>query len=117
MKIYTLNYYGTNYNIGLIKGNYVNNNKLAVLMYITTKKGKVKEDFGDLTVNIDDSNIMANENDTQFIDTNNLGKEIFHWLINNNIAKPTGLIGFSGYCAYPLFQFTQEALDGMDTLE
>ena len=117
MKVYTLNFYGKNYNIGLAKGNYMNNGTLAVLMFITTPKGKIKEDFGDLTTNIGESWLIANETDKQFVDTNNLGKEITKWLVKNKIAKPTGEYGHSGYCSYPLFQFTQEALNGMDTLE
>lgn len=116
-KIYKLNFYGETYNIGLAKGKYLSNGKFAVLMFITTPNGKIKENFGDLTVNIDDSDIMANDSDTQFIDTNNLGNEITKWLEKENIAKPTRLIGYSGFCSYPLYKFTKEALEGMETLE
>lgn len=112
-KTYTLNFYGKKYPVCLAKCNYVNNGKLAILMFVTTPKGKIKEEFGNLTVNIDDSNIFANDVDTQFIDTNNLGNEIIHWLVENNIAKPTGMIGFSGFCSYPLFKFNKEVLDEM----
>ena len=117
MKVYTFKFYSSKYNIGLAKGNYSNNGTLAILMYLTTPKGKIKDEFGNLTVNIGESNFMANENDTQFINTNHLGSEITNWLIENNIAKPTGLIGHSGYCSYPLFKFNKQALDEMDTLK
>ena len=117
MKIYTLEFYGKKFNIGLAKGKYVNNGKLAVLMYETTPKGKIKDIFGDLTVNLGEDSVMANETNSQFIDTNNLGNEITQWLVENNIAKPTFFTGFSGYCAYPLFKFNDEALNQMGSIE
>ena len=116
-KVYKLEFYGTNYNIVLGKANYVNNGTLAVLMFVSTPKGKIKEDFGDLTQNIDDSDIFANDKNSQFIDTNNLPSDIIKWLNDNGIAKDTGIRGFSGYCTYPLVEFTQEALNGMVELE
>ena len=112
MKVYDLEFYGTKYHIVLGKANYVNNGTLAVLMYVSTPKGKVKEDFGDLTRNISDSEIYADKK-SQFVDTNNLGNEIVAWLEENNIAKRNGILGFSGFCTYPLMEFTQEALDNM----
>lgn len=111
-KVYKLKFYGTTYNIVLEKANYVNNGTLAVLMYVCTPKGKIKEDFGDLTRNIDDSDVWADK-ESQFVDTNNLGNEIVKWLEENHIAENTGIIGFSGFCSYPLMKFTQDALDGM----
>lgn len=117
MKTYPLNFYGKNYNICLAKGNYQNNGTMAVLMYATTPKGKIKEEFGTLTVNIQDSNFFANDTDSQFIDTNNLGKDIVKWLEKNKIAESTGIIGFSGFCSYPLFQFTKQALENMQAIE
>lgn len=116
-KVYKLKFYGKTYNVALGKAHYVNNGKVAVLMYTCTPKGKIKEDFGDLTVNIADSDIMANEKDEQFIDTNNLGHDIVKWLVDNKIAIETGIYGFSGFCMYPLMTFSKEALDGMVDLE
>lgn len=116
-KVYKLKFYDTNYNIVLGKANYVNNGTLAVLMFVSTPKGKIKEDFGDLTQNIGDSDIYANAKDTQFIDTNNLPREIVKWLVDNDIAEETHIYGQSGYCTYPLVKFTKQALDGMVELE
>ena len=117
-KVYKLKFYGTNYNIVLGKANYVNNGTLAVLMFVSTPKGKIKEDFGDLTQNIDDSDIFANAKDSQFIDTNNLPSDIIKWLEDNDIAyEENGIYGHSGYCVYPLVKFTQQALDWMIELK
>lgn len=116
-KVYELEFYGTKYNVVLGRANYVSNGTLAVLMFISTPKGKIKEDFGDLTQNIGDSDIYANDKNMQFIDTNNLPSDIVNWLVNSGIAEETGINGFSGYCTYPLVKFTQQALDGMVVLE
>ena len=58
--------------------------------------------YGVATVNLPDSGHLPP--DEQFIDENNL-PGIGDWLQRNNIAKPTGKIGFSGYCAYPAYKF------------
>lgn len=115
-KVYKLKFYGTSYNIVLGKANYVDNGTVAVLMYTCTPKGKIKEDFGDLTRNIGDSFVWADK-ESQFVDTNNLGNEIVKWLEENHIAENTGIIGYSGFCSYPLMKFTKDALDGMIELE
>ena len=116
VKVYELEFYGTKYNVVLAKGSYIVNDTLAVLMYISTPKGKIKEDFGDLTQNIGESTLLADDT-RQFIDTNNLGNDIVKWLVKNKIAKKTDIVGFSGYCQYPMVEFTKEALDGMLVLE
>lgn len=117
VKVYDLEWYGEKYHIVLGKGNYVSNGTFAVLMYVSTPKGKIKEDFGDLTKNIGNSDIYANKTNTQFVDTNNLGESIIRWLVDNNIAKEKHVYGSSGFCTYPLVEFTQEAINGMLKLE
>lgn len=117
-KVYKLKFYGKTYNVALGKAHYVNNGKLAVLMYTCTPKGKIKDIFADLTKNIGDSDIYANKTNKQFIDTNNLPADIIGWLEENGIANEVnGIYGHSGFCVYPLVEFTQEALDGMEDLE
>ena len=116
-KVYKLKFYDETFNIVLGKGNYANNGTLAILMYECTPKGKIKDVFADLTRNIDDSEIYANETNKQFVDTNNLPREIINWLVENGIAKETHIYGQSGFCVYPLVEFTQEALDQMFELE
>lgn len=114
MKIYELKTSYGQYHIALRKGTYANNGTLYVEMVETTPKGKIKDYFDTLTTNLMFS--FANEN-KQYIDTNNLGNNILKWLKDNGIAKPTGEYGYSGYCTYPLYKFTKEALAEMEQIQ
>lgn len=112
-KVYKLHMFDETFNIVLCRTSYRNNNTLAVLMVDVQDDG-TEEDFGVLTVNLDTGGLtLANKEDTQFIDTNNLTKDIVKWLVDNNIATETGLYWPSGYCVYPLFMFTKESLKSM----
>lgn len=83
--------------------------RVFALRYLTPQRLAVHlfdidscEPFLDATVNIPDEPISGD--DCAFIDTNNypwIGK----FLQSNNIAKPTGYIGMSGYCTYPEYKF------------
>lgn len=115
-KIYDLNLFGDEtFKIILGKTSYRNNGTLAVTMIDVLPDG-TEEDFGVLTVNLECNLGLANKTDTQFIDTNNLTDKIIKWLVDNNIAKPTGLMWPSGYFMYPSVVFTKEALVGMRRL-
>lgn len=115
-KVYELNMYGETFHIILGKTSYRNNNTIAVMM-IDVQPDGTEEDFGVLTVNLETGGLtMANKEDTQFIDTNNLTQDIVKWLVDNNIAVETGLYWPSGFCVYPLFMFTKEALASMRRL-
>ena len=117
MKIYELNFYGKKYHIVMQKGTYHSNGTLAIEMIEVSPKGRrIRDYFGMLTVNIADSDVMANDK-RAFIDTNNNGEEIAQWLIDNKIAYPTGFIGFSGFCTYPLFEFDKSVLDEMKEIQ
>lgn len=116
MKVYKLKAYGKTYNVTLLKGRYGNNNTLAVEMMLVNGKGKITEPWSMLTVNIDDSDVLASET-MAFVDINNNGREISQWLVDNDIAEITWLTGSSGWCTYPLFAFKQEALNEMGTIE
>lgn len=115
MKIYEFkSQYGKKYHIVLQKTTYANNGTLYVEMVETTPKGKFKDYYGAITVNLEFS--FATEN-KQYIDTNNLGNDILKWLEDNGIAKPTGEYGHSGYCTYPLFEFDEKVLAEMEKLK
>ena len=81
---------------------YTANNTLAVVMHY--------EDMDDedvITVNIPG----GPQSDTlAFVDTNNM-PDIARWLTENGIAWETGMIGRSGYCAYPLMEFDLESFN------
>lgn len=117
-KVYQIEFYGTIYNVVLGKANYCSNGTFAVQMYECTPKGKVKGIFADLTRNISDSNTYANSTNKQFIDSNNLPANIISWLEENGIANEVnGIYGHSGFCVYPLVEFTQAGLDSMFELK
>ena len=107
--------WGKKYTIIFVKGQYSSNNTLAIQMICVDSKG-MEEPFATLTVNIEDSDVYATKADRAFIDTNNLGSGVTEWLEKNGIAKDTGIIGFSGYCTYPMYKFTEEALASMRTM-
>lgn len=84
-------------------------------MICVDSKG-MEEPFATLTVNLEDSDVYATKEDRAFIDTNNLGSGVTKWLEENGIAKDTGILGFSGYCVYPMYKFTEEALASMRSM-
>ena len=108
-KSYKLEKYGDTYEIQLRKSEYMNNGTLALIMVYYDEEYEEWEVWSDLTVNIDDSEIMASETKA-FVDTNNNGNDIIPWLEENGLGHSTGLVGFSGWCTYPLFEFDKEAL-------
>lgn len=95
MKTYKVN--GTEVIIEVSR--YSNNNSLAIC--VSTVKG---EPYAVLSVNIDESDYI--EPNQCFIDTNNCSwAETF--LKENNIGKKTDKIGESGFCEYPLYDFSE----------
>ena len=114
-KKYKFTAYGEKFTIILAIGNYASNGTLAVEMICVDSKG-VEEPFASLTVNIADSDKYANNKDLAFVDTNNLGMSIMQWLIDNDIAEETDIVGFSGYCMYSLMKFKNEALVSMRSM-
>ena len=84
-----------NYNVRLVKKNYVNNGNLAIRM--------IDEDefpFATLTVNLGGK--LAD--DVAYVDVNNCPwAEDF--IEGNNLGVPTGMIGMSGWCFYPQYKF------------
>ena len=64
------------------------------------------EPFSNLTVNI---NAQNSGPDCAFVDTNNFGSA--EKLIREyKLGKPTGKIGYSGYCSYPEYRFDMKEI-------
>ena len=55
-----------------------------------------------ITVNLPESAFLPYG--TQYVDINN-NPQIEKWLIRNNLARPTGMVGHSGFCSYPAYAF------------
>ena len=95
---YTLKAYKKIWRVEPTATRYTYGESLAVVL--NTEDG---EPFATLTVNIPDSYFYANDH-RAFVDTNNCPwAEAF--LKDTGIATPAGVIGHSGYCDYPLYDF------------
>lgn len=83
---------------------YLDNGNLYVGL-ITHEEG-YPEPWQNLTVNL---GVKCEEN-CAFIDTNNNGNEILHWLIDNGLGEVTHALKSNGYWVYPEFKFNMETL-------
>ena len=81
---------------------YFANNTLAVVMHY-----KDMDAIDIVTVNIPGG---PQDDKLAFVDINNM-PDIVKWLTENGIAWETGIVGKSGYCAYPLMEFDLESFD------
>lgn len=79
----------------------------AIMIYSLDEDGGYLEPYADLTVNVE---FLADPYRAA-IDTNNLGEAILGWLEGQDIAEPTGGVLHSGFCNYPICEFSQEWLD------
>ena len=73
------------------------------------------EEFTVITVNLDSSDTFIGL-PIQFIDTNNLSKELMNWLEENKIATQTDIVGQSGFCTYPAMRFDIEWLNSLEEI-
>ena len=105
-KHYKFNSFGEEYNIWLQQREYNWGGMHNLAVQAWTDDG---EPFAVITVNIPDEELSDDESCTAFIDTNNI-PEIDNFLIDNEIAEPTGRFVQSGFCAYPEFKFNLEKL-------
>lgn len=101
-----LHKYGNDHPMTFQLANYADNGTLYVGL-LTNEEG-YPEPWQNLTVNLAESSRC--EENCAYIDVNNNGNEIIHWLEENNLGEVTGRIGFSGFCMYPEFEFNMETL-------
>ena len=88
--------FGT-YEVTAFKTQYRNNNSLAVQL--------LDEDgspFGMLTVNLPETREL--KDNEQFVDVNNCPWAP-EFIRGNALGEPTGRMGQSGFCSYPLYAF------------
>lgn len=98
--------WGKNRELCIEAGRYSMGGGLALQLY--EKSGYVElEPYVTLTVNLPE---QGGEKNRAFVDTNNFPaapKLIFE----NKLGRPTGNFGYSGYCAYPEYEFDPAALE------
>lgn len=105
-KTYILkNYYGEDYELIPIRDRYAKDDTLAIYLY----DAETTESFANVTVLIDDSSFYA-DNTHAFIDTNN-NKWLEKFIKDNNLGTYAGVMGFNGYCSYPLYKFNLNKLN------
>ena len=105
----TFTFFGETYKARFWKNNYVNNKNLYIGIVTWDEEYECWEPWGDLTVNL---GVTCKPNEA-FLDTNNCASEIISVLMDKGYVKPTGFTRQSGFCAYPLVEFTEEFLNGM----
>lgn len=94
--------YGDVENVYFRVNHYANNNNLAVHIMCIDEEG-VHEPYTSLTTNI----IKLGDN-MACIDTNNLYSDVVSRLENKGMIKNTGNTVPSGYCVYPVYEFTDK---------
>ena len=99
----TLIYNGMNIRLGL--SNYRDNNRVALLVY--AEYDGVYEDYDVATVNLSDEPVLGN--DYNYMDENNM-PGITKVLAEAGLAENTGIMGFSGYCQYPLVKLNLDKI-------
>ena len=90
--------------VTVVFSKYIYNNRLAV--QLTTAKAPW-EPYATLTVNLDGERLDSSNQ--AFVDTNNCPWAP-EFLEDNGIAKPTGVTAKSGFCTYPLYEFSRDAI-------
>lgn len=101
------NKYGDTYTLRFIKTSYVCDGSLAIAVeYEDPSSGCVP--YGVLTVNIGEFVFGPK---IAYLDTNNM-QSICDLVLERGWAKVIGE-GRSGYCTYPLVEFTDEFIDGI----
>lgn len=92
------------------KGTYANNKNLAIQLYCEDEDWGGWEPYCTLTVNLYDG-LPSNR---AFIDTNNCQFSIVNAMKEAGYMKETGIMEASGFCIYPLYEFSQDFLDQLD---
>ena len=100
-----LNAWGAEHEITFELHKYAENDNLAIEMMCWDEE-EFPEPWSMLTVNL---SVKCKPN-CAYIDTNNNGYTIIEWLIENKLGNITGVLGFSGFCTYPEFEFDMDEL-------
>ena len=101
---------GTTHTARFWRSEYANNGSLYVGVITYDEEYEEWEPWSDLTVNL--PGMCPDENEA-FLDTNNCAPDIIRTLEKAKLIKNTGITRQSGFCIYPLYEFTKEFFEGM----
>ena len=100
--------WGTEYNIIFFKSNYMDNNRIYIGCMCEDEEYGGYEPYCDVTVNL---NQIIPTGNYGFLDTNNGDPNLFRLMKANRWIEDTGILGFSGWCSYPLVKFSEEFIN------
>lgn len=103
-----LNMWNEDHALQFVKQQYVNGN-LAIEVLSEDEEYGGWEPWCSLTVNL--PGFMFDKNEA-FLDTNNCSKEIIDWIFKNNYVKKIGERQ-SGFCTYPLVEFSEAFMENI----
>ena len=106
--------YGTEYELSFRKGHYQDNNTLAVQIMCKEKNEDWYAPFCMLTVNLPTTKSLPDNR--AYIDVNNCPKDLIQSLEEQGVIKKTLVSAPSGFCIYPLYEFSQEWLDKLSDI-
>lgn len=92
------------------KSEYANNGNTYIGVVYWDEECECWMPWGDLTVNLPAMKCEPNE---AFLDTNNCAPEIIKILRDKGYIKDTGITRQSGFCTYPLVEFSDKFLNGI----
>ena len=104
--------WGKKYELSFRKGQYRNNNSLAIQIMSTEEGEEYSEPFCMLTVNL----AFEVEEGCAYIDTNNCPRDLIQMLIDAEIMWYTDKDYMSGFCIYPMFRFSDEWLNSIESM-
>mgnify|MGYP000915918619 CR=1 FL=1 len=92
--------WGSNHMACIHLSNYTYGGGIALDLYEKCGDGEF-EPYSNITINLPDYRLHKN---CAFVDTNNF-PEAINLIHKYKLGKPTGNIGYSGYCTYPEYEF------------
>lgn len=107
----TFKFFDEDYRARFWKSEYLNNGNLYIGVVHWDEECKAWMPWGDLTVNL--GMPLDKDKNEAFLDVNNCAPELIQELSAKGYIKDTGVVMPSGFCRYPLVEFSEEFLNGM----
>ena len=102
------NQWDEEYKLIFCKDNYANNNRIYIGCMCEDEIYGGYEPYCNITVNLD---CDMPDGNFGFLDVNNISLNLFDLMYKEGWIKDTGERGKSGFCVYPLVEFTDEFLE------